>query len=247
MHWASRSTSEMPMSVAPDRRVGRELRVVWLAGLMSYRATWDLQRAIHAERRADRCPDTLLLLEHLPVITIGHNGKMSNLTAGLELLRERGVDLVRTDRGGDVTYHGPGQLVGYLIVDLKGLHGSVRRFAGDVEEGMIRAVGRWGISARHDRERTGVWVGDEKLASIGLRVSRWVTMHGFALNVATDLGAFDLIVPCGIEGCRITSMKRLVGTTVNLQEVGNAVAEELARLWGLSLPPAGKKGGKALG
>lgn len=207
------------------------MRVARLAGTRPYCETWDLQRRIHADRVADRCPDTLLLLEHSPVVTVGRNGSEANLLLPEPLLRARGVDVVRTDRGGDVTYHGPGQLIGYAIVDLKRLHNDIHRFLREIEEGLIRAVARWGIAAGRNPGKTGVWVGPEKLASIGLKASHWVTMHGFALNVSTDLSAFDLIVPCGISGCRMTSMERLLNRPIRIGEVEEAVTGELAALW----------------
>ena len=241
MLWESQSTSEVSATAVSCPSANRELRVAWLPGLQAYDQAWDLQRKVHADRCADRCPDTLLLLEHRPVMTLGRGARSSNLTVPESVLRERDFDIVRTDRGGDVTYHGPGQLIGYLICDLKGLRCGVRRFVSDVEEGIIRAVARWGITARHDPPRTGVWVGTEKLASIGLRVSRWVTMHGLALNVSTDLRAFDLIVPCGIQGCRMTSMEQLTGATLEMRRAGQVVAEELAGLWNRSLVPVGEE------
>ncbi len=221
MHSVRRSTSE---SFPP-------LRIARLPGLRDYEETWELQRRIHAERCAGGCPDTLLLLEHQPVVTVGRNGSDQNLVVPESLLRKRGIDLVRTDRGGDVTYHGPGQLVGYLIVDLKRIHHDVHRFLRDIEEGIIRTVARWGIVAGRNPGKTGVWVADEKLASIGLKASHWVTMHGFALNVSTNLDRFDLIVPCGIPGCRMTSMERLVAQEIDLRGVGEAVTEELSQIW----------------
>lgn len=223
MPLASRSTSEAPPAVP--------MRVARLAGTRPYGETWDLQRRIHADRVADRCPDTLLLLEHSPVVTVGRNGSEANLLLPEPLLRARGVDVVRTDRGGDVTYHGPGQLIGYPIVDLKRLHNDIHRFLREIEEGLIRTVARWGIAASRNPGKTGVWVGPEKLASIGLKASHWVTMHGFALNVSTDLSAFDLIVPCGISGCRMTSMERLLSRPVQIGQVEEAVTGELAALW----------------
>ncbi len=223
MPLASRSTSEA-RTLAP-------MRVIPLAGARPYGAVWELQRRIHAERIAGGCPDTLLLLEHEPVVTVGRNGSDANLLLPEPLLRARGIDLVRTDRGGDVTYHGPGQLIGYPIIDLKGLHNDVHRFLREIEEAIIRTVARWGIAAGRNPGKTGVWVGDEKLASIGLKASHWVTMHGFALNVTTDLSAFDVIVPCGIAGCRMTSIERLCGRAIAMREVGEAIVEELARLW----------------
>jgi lipoate-protein ligase B len=239
MPLANRSTSEaVPTEVlgpTPRRKTGREspeLAIVWLPGARRYGETWDLQRRLLEERiRGDR-PDTLLLLEHAPVVTVGRNAKQANLVAPESLLAARGVDLVRTDRGGDVTYHAPGQLVGYPIVDLKFLHNDIHRFLREIEEGIIRTVARWGIHAGRIAGKTGVWAGEEKLASIGLKASHWVTMHGLALNVSTDLSGFDLIVPCGIPGCRMTSMARLTGSQVDLRAVGDRLSEELAGIWG---------------
>ncbi len=207
------------------------LRVVRLPGLSPYRATWDLQRALLNARIRGEIADTLLLLEHSPVVTVGRNAREANLIAPEPFLEERGIDLVRTDRGGDVTYHGPGQLIGYPIVDLKLLHNDIHRFLREIEEGIIRAVARWGIGAARISGKTGVWVGEEKLASIGLRASHWVTMHGLALNVSTDLRGFDFIVPCGIAGCRMTSMERLTGSSIDLSSVGEVLAGELGAIW----------------
>jgi lipoate-protein ligase B len=207
------------------------LRTVWLDGLRGYTAAWDLQKGLHEQRVRGECPDMLLLLQHAPVVTVGRNGRAGNILVPDGLLRSRGVDLVQTDRGGDVTYHGPGQIVGYTIVDLRAMHQDVHRFLREIEEGIIRAMARWGLTAGRREGKTGVWIGGRKLASIGLKASHWVTMHGFALNVATDLTAFDLIVPCGITDCRMTSMAELLGTPPDLRTVGDAVAEELAGLW----------------
>lgn len=233
MRWENRSTSDLPVSATEDGGVAEPLRVVWLTGHRPYRQVWDLQREIHAERCAGRCADTLLLLEHRPVVSVGRNGDVSNLNRSEDQLRTLGIDLVRTDRGGDITYHGPGQLIGYPIVDLKALRRGIRKFIEEIEEGLICAVARYGIEAGRAEGRTGVWVGSEKLASIGLKASRSVTMHGLALNISTDLSAFDLIVPCGIRECTMTSMERLLGTAPELRSVGEAVTEELAGIWRL--------------
>ena len=230
----------MAMAIPPATSAAA-LRVVRLTGHRRYAETWDLQRRLHGERRAGSRPDTLLLLEHAPVVTIGRNGGEANLVVTEALLRSRGIDLVRTDRGGDVTYHGPGQLVGYAIVDLKELHQDVHRFLREIEEGILRAVARCGISGERREGKTGVWVGEEKLASIGLRASHWVTMHGFALNVATDLRAFDLIVPCGIPGCRMTSMERLLSRRCDPWAVAVAVSAELAAIWSRRPEPEGEQ------
>jgi lipoate-protein ligase B len=202
-----------------------------LVGPRPYARVLELQRELQRKRCSDELPDTLLLLEHEPVVTIGRAGKATNLVVPAALLESRGIGLVWTDRGGDITYHGPGQLIGYLIVDLKRLHHDVHRFVREIEEGIIRAVGRSGIEAERNPGKTGVWVKGMKLASIGLKASHWVTMHGFALNVSTDLRPFDLIVPCGIPHCRMVSMTQLLGHPVEITSVGRAVAEELGELW----------------
>jgi lipoyl(octanoyl) transferase len=215
------------------------LRVIHLPGLRRYDETWSLQRDLLERRIRGACPDTLLLLEHSPVITVGRNANGAHLLASEELLRERGIDLVRTDRGGDVTYHGPGQLIAYPIIDLRRLHHDVHRFLREIEEGIIRTVAHWGIRAGRVPGRTGVWVGEEKLASIGLKASHWVTMHGLALNVSTDLRGFDAIVPCGIAGCRMTSMERLTRSAVDLRAAGDRLAAELASTWERAIEPEG--------
>jgi lipoyl(octanoyl) transferase len=215
----------------PDHGERPLLRVIRLPGLRPYRATWDLQRTLLDARIRGEIPDTLLLLEHTPVVTVGRNAREANLIAPERLLEERGIDLVRTDRGGDVTYHGPGQLIAYPIVDLKSLHNDIHRFLREIEEGIIRAVAHWGIEAARVAGKTGVWVGEEKIASIGLKASHWVTMHGLALNVATDLRGFELIVPCGIAGCRMTSMERLTGSQIEVPSVGDVVVRELGAIW----------------
>jgi lipoate-protein ligase B len=232
----SRSTSET------EPVVRERLEVGWFDRPQPYLPTWELQRRIHARRVEGLCADTLLLLEHEPVVTIGRNGKEANLLLPEQLLRSRGIDLVHNDRGGDVTYHGPGQLIGYPIVDLRVLHHDIHRFLREIEEGLILAVARWGIKAGRNPGKTGVWVGEEKLASIGLKASHWVTMHGFALNVTTDLTPFDLIVPCGIAGCRMTSIEKQTGRAPTVREVGDVVAEELARIWGRTPVHGGDEG-----
>jgi lipoyl(octanoyl) transferase len=226
-------STTVPRATGPAIRP--PLRVVWLPGHRPYRETWDIQRRLLDERIRGVCPDTLLLLEHRSVVTVGRNARDANLIVPESLLKERGIDLVWTDRGGDVTYHGPGQLVCYPIVDLKLLHSDIHRFLREIEEGIIRTIARWGIRGVRIEGKTGVWVGDEKLASIGLKASHWVTMHGLALNVTADLGGFELIVPCGIAGCRMTSMDRLTGSAVDLRSVGDSLAGELGEVWGRTL------------
>jgi len=203
-------------------------------GLVRYAEALALQAALVEERKAGRIPDQLLLLEHPPVITLGAKtrGDRSHIVAAESTLREHGVEVVETGRGGDVTYHGPGQLVGYPIFDLKPERCDVHRYVRDLEAVLMRAVERFGIRAGRAAGLTGVWVGGDKLAAIGIRISRWVTSHGFALNVTTDLGHFDFIVPCGISDKGVTSMERLLGRAPAMADVSAAVIEAFAHVFG---------------
>ena len=167
-----------------------------------------------AERQAGRVPDHLLLLQHDPVFTLGRNARQENVLFPAEALRERGFDVFETGRGGDVTYHGPGQVVGYPIIDLSPDRRDVHRYVRDLEEVMMRTCADYGVEAGRVEGLTGAWVGRDKIGAIGVRIARWVTSHGFAFNVATDLSAFDLIVPCGIRGRGVTSLERLLGRPV---------------------------------
>ncbi len=199
-------------------------------GQVPYLEALDHQNRLVEARKRDEIPDQLLLLEHPPVITVGVSGRQhrEHLLAGPDELARRGVELADVPRGGDITYHGPGQLVGYPILDLKPDRCDVHRYVRDLEETLIRAVARFGVAAGRVDGLTGIWVGTDKLGAIGVRLSRWVTSHGFALNVATELDAFDLIVPCGIEGRGVTSLERLLGRLPPWTDVETAVAEELA-------------------
>ena len=198
-------------------------------GLLGYQEALDLQKELVERRRRDEIPDQLLLLEHPPVITLGVKARSSrsHVLESDESLAAKGVGLFETGRGGDVTYHGPGQLVGYPIFNLKPDRCDVHQYVRDLEEALIRAVAAFGISGRRVQGLTGVWVGsegaEEKLAAIGVRISRWVTSHGFALNVNTRLEHFGLIIPCGIADRGVTSMERLLGRPVGMDEVQQAV------------------------
>jgi len=194
-------------------------------GRIGYEEALALQAQLVEDRKQGRIPDQLLLLEHPPVITLGvkTRNNLSNVLQTPEALASMGVGLFETGRGGDVTYHGPGQLVGYPIVDLKPDRCDVHRYVRDLEEVLIRAVAGFGVEATRVGGLTGIWVGDEKLAAIGVRISRWVTSHGFALNVNTNLAHFGLIVPCGITDKGVTSLQRLLGRTMSMDEVQDAV------------------------
>lgn len=207
-------------------------------GLIGYQPAFDLQRRLVAARKAGMVPDLLLLCEHPHVITLGRNGHRENLLASDNLLRQMGVEFRVTDRGGDITYHGPGQIVGYPILNLAGIRRDVAWYVRQLEEAMIRATAEFGVATTRKPGMTGVWVdtaegkAPEKLAAIGVHLSRWVTSHGFAYNVSTDLRYFDLIVPCGIPDKRATSLERLLGRAVKREEVAPRIAAHLGEICG---------------
>jgi len=200
-------------------------------GRVPYAEALALQERLVSERQAGRGLDTLLLLEHPPVVTLGRGADPGHLLRTREELSRKGVEVFEAGRGGDVTYHGPGQLVGYPILrlppPLQDLHLLLRR----IEAALIGSCLEFGIEAGRVEGLTGVWVGRDKLAAIGIRVARWVTSHGFALNVSTDLTAFDDIVPCGIRGRGVTSLSRLLGREVALEEAADAVARGFCRVF----------------
>lgn len=212
-------------------------------GTVPYAEALELQAQLVQQRRDGTIADQLLLLEHPPVITLGVKARndRSHVLASEEVLRAQGVDMHESGRGGDVTYHGPGQLVGYPILHLdEPARRDVHRYVRDLEEMLIRALAEFGIEASRAPGLTGVWVGSDKVAAIGVRISRWVTSHGFALNVDTDLSRFDLIVPCGIRGRGVTSMQRLLGRTVGLVAASEAVERSFMAVFGRQ--PASKVG-----
>ena len=198
-------------------------------GRTDYGQALELQHQLIAERQQGLIPDQLLLLEHPHVITLGRNGKASNLLASGEALSRAGISFYPTDRGGDVTYHGPGQLVGYPIVDLREWQRDVGAYVRAVEQTIIDTLAEYGISAGRIPKLTGVWVDDRKIAAIGVHISRWVTSHGFALNVSTDLSYFQYIVPCGLTK-PVTSMAAL-GVRAGLQEVGQTLTAHFGRVF----------------
>ena len=210
-------------------------------GTLDYQSALDLQRELVEQRKRGEIPDQLLLLEHPDVITLGvkNRGARSHVLESDATLAGKGIAVFETGRGGDVTYHGPGQLVGYPIIDLKPDRCDVHRYVRDLEEVLIRAVSDFGIDAGRVAGLTGIWVDvagrQAKLAAIGVRISRWVTSHGFALNVATDLSRFELIVPCGIADKGVTSMAALLGQTVSMDEVRSAVTLRFAEIFSRSI------------
>ena len=201
---------------------------------MPYAEALVLQRSLVEDRRAGRIDDRLLLVEHPHVLTLGvrGDGGRSHILVTPEALASRGVEVHETGRGGDITYHGPGQIVGYPIIDLKPDRCDVHRYVRDLEEVLIRTAAGYGLVGERVEGLTGVWVGREKLAAIGVRIARWITSHGFAFNVGTDLEYFDLIVPCGIADRGVTSLERLLGRTVDRQEVEEQIVANFSQVFG---------------
>jgi lipoate-protein ligase B len=197
-------------------------------GRLDYDQALQLQQQLLQQREGQQA-DILLLLEHPAVITLGRGGRLSNLCLAETTLAERGIAVVRVGRGGDVTYHGPGQLVGYPIVDLTPRGRDLHRYLRLLEETLLTTLAAFGLQGRRDPGRTGVWVGAAKIASIGIGVRRWISWHGFALNVATDLRGFDAIVPCGLPGVRMTSMEALLGHSIPLAQVQQVLIEAFSR------------------
>jgi lipoate-protein ligase B len=233
-------------------------------GLMAYAAAWELQERVVAARKAGAIEDVLLFCEHPHVITLGRSGNRANLLASESILRQKGVEFFETSRGGDITYHGPGQIVGYPILNLGAIRRDVVWYVRTLEEAMISATADLGIAARREPGKTGIWVDAdevadrskrdsslalgmtdqraEKLAAIGVHISRWVTSHGFAYNVATDLRYFELIVPCGIADRKATSLEKLLGRRVSLEEVRPLLVKQVCEVFGLTVrteEPAG--------
>jgi lipoyl(octanoyl) transferase len=210
-------------------------------GLIGWAEADALQKRVVAARKAGAVGDVLLLCEHPHTITLGRSGKAEHLLAGENVLRQKGVEFHATDRGGDITYHGPGQLVGYPIVHLAAIKRDVGWYVRMLEEAMIRASAEFGITAVREPGKTGIWVAGqtnaapEKLAAIGVHLSRWVTSHGFAYNVATDLRYFDLIVPCGIAERRATSLEKLLGGTFRVSEVSERISRHLGEVLNLDV------------
>jgi len=214
-------------------------------GLIGYAEAYALQKRIVAARKAEAIEDVLLLCEHPHVITQGRNGKREHLLVSEPVLRQKGMEYYETSRGGDITYHGPGQIVGYPILNLSAIRRDVVWYVRTLEEAMIRATAGFGVTSERLAGKTGIWVRtgntEEKLAAIGVHISRWVTSHGFAYNVSTDLRNFDLIVPCGIAGCKATSLEKLLGRSVEKEEVAPRIAKHLGELLALEMKEISRK------
>lgn len=212
----------------------REVRWAFL-GRTEYSACWNLQRRLCDSRLEGRAGDTLLLTEHDHVYTIGTTGSEEHLLASAEELERKGIPVVFNDRGGDITYHGPGQIVGYPILDLHGYTPDLHRYLRDLEEVVIRTLAQYGVEGDRLPGYTGVWVRGEKICAIGIKTKRWVTMHGFALNVSTDLSLFERIIPCGIFERGVTSLRENLGNEVHVAEVAELLATQFGRVFGCTM------------
>jgi lipoyl(octanoyl) transferase len=209
----------------------REKVAIINLGRTAYRDIWELQRKIFTLRAEAKISDVLILNEHNHVYTIGKTGCDDHLLACEDELHENNVEVYHIDRGGDITYHGPGQLVGYPILDLTNHYLDIHRYLRDLEEVIIRTLREHRIDAHRDKDFTGVWVGNEKIAAIGVKVSRWITMHGFALNIATDLNYFDRIIPCGIFHRGITSMEKVSGKVIPADDVATSIIRNYSEVF----------------
>ena len=215
-------------------------------GLIGFTDAFALQKRLVAARKAEAIGDVLLLCEHPHVITLGRNGNREHLLASERVLQQKGVEYHATNRGGDVTYHGPGQIVGYPVINLSAIRRDVVWYVRMLEEVMIRTCGDFGITGRREAGKTGVWIDQEanreaeKIGAIGVHISRWVTSHGFAFNVATDLRFFDLIVPCGIVGRAATSLEKVLSRRVEPDEAAPRLAEHFGEVFGLEVKTASR-------
>jgi len=207
-------------------------------GIVPYARALALQRELHAQRVAGAIPDTLLLLEHPPVITLGKAFHPEHLRYAREFYAQQGIELHPTDRGGDVTCHNPGQLVGYPIFDVSQHGRDLHQFLRDLEQAIIDALRAFGVEAHREAGYTGVWVGNAKIAAIGIKVTKWVSMHGFALNVNNDLRLFQTIVPCGIADRPVTSLQQVLGRVVSMETVKQNIVQSFERVFGIDLTHA---------
>lgn len=213
-----------------------------MLGRTEYQSAWDLQKRLQEEQVSGARGPLVLFTEHPPTITIGRRGEAAEVVAPPSILERRGVAVVETDRGGQVTYHGPGQLVVYPMIPLEQLGLGLHEYLRAMEEAVIRYLATLGLEGSRVREYTGVWVGREKICAIGIRVRRWWTMHGLALNVTTDLNHFGLIIPCGIRDRGVTSLQKLLGTDCpSLEDVARDLAPRLGESLGLELVPGSKE------
>jgi lipoate-protein ligase B len=204
-------------------------------GILPYKDAWDLQKRLVSERFEGKTADALLLLEHNHVITYGKNSDVSNLLVDTLGLKKLGIELIHTDRGGDITYHGPGQLIVYPIINLRNYQTSIKWYIHKLEQVIISSLKDFGIDSERLDKYPGVWVNNRKIASIGVRISRWITSHGIALNVNTDLEYFKLIAPCGIKDKDVTSMGKILGCEIPLETIKDIIVKKFAMVFGCKI------------
>jgi lipoyl(octanoyl) transferase len=211
----------------------KKLAVIDL-GLQPYRPVWKLQQELQRKRIEQKIPDTLIFVEHTPVYTIGKNGSDLHVIASSNFLHMHGIEVVQVDRGGDVTYHGPGQLVGYPIFDLHQHKQSISWYMRNLEEVFIEVIKKYNLQGERSEGYTGVWIKDEKITALGVRISHWVTMHGFAFNVNTNLSHFGGIIPCGIFQYGVTSLQKVLNQTIDMEEVKQFVIQAFQDVFNFS-------------
>jgi lipoate-protein ligase B len=200
-------------------------------GSSGYKEVWDLQKELHGQRVEKRIPNTLILVEHKPVITMGKSGQDVNVLYPVEFLKKKGIEYYQIERGGDVTFHGPGQLVGYPIFNVKDGLAGIKPFINGIEDVIIRSLGDYNVAAYRKEKMIGVWTDKGKVCSIGVAVKRWVSYHGFALNINTDLSYFDLIVPCGLKNVEMTSMQEILGKEISMEKVKQSVIRNFSAIF----------------
>jgi lipoyl(octanoyl) transferase len=203
-------------------------------GLISYKESWDIQQEIHSKRVSGEVNDFLFLLEHPNTYTLGKTAHKENLIGSKEYLKQNQIDVYDIDRGGDITYHGPGQIVGYPIIDLNNWYKDTHKYLRALEEVIIKTCREYGLNCERNPKHTGVWIGDRKIAAIGIKVSRWVTMHGFAFNVNTDLNLFSGIIPCGIQDKSVTSLNKELEKQIEISEVKQKILKNFSEVFGYS-------------
>lgn len=200
-------------------------------GFIDYKESWDLQQVIHSKRVSGQVDDILFLLEHPNTYTLGKTAHKENLISSEDYLKQNQISVYDIDRGGDITYHGPGQVVGYPIIDLNNWFKDTHKYLRALEEVIIKTCSEYGLNSDRNPKHTGVWVGDRKIAAIGIKVSRWVTMHGFAFNINTDLKLFNGIIPCGIQDKSVTSLKKELNREISIQEVKQILLKNFTELF----------------
>ena len=203
--------------------------------LIDYRRAWDFQRELVTAKVKSDLPDILILLEHNPVITLGRRGNRQHILASPEVLTAEGIQVCHVERGGEVTYHGPGQIVGYPILNLRNWRRDISWYISSLEEVLIRTLGDFGIEGTRNRINIGVWGGDSKIASIGVAITRWITYHGFSLNVSPNMNHYSLITPCGLEGIEITSLRKLLGKEPDHRRVRGSISRHFQQVFEMEL------------